>query len=123
MLKPTAENDREFWWVKTKWGMEVVLVVADDTELRHFGEPMFFWCGNEVEEPVSQQGLVWLGKVEPPCESSICEGDTVRTEIRGREFVGVVDEIVTEKSVKIDICEGCYVVVKPEDVTFIGRAD
>ena len=119
---PTEANDREFWWVRTKWGLEVVLVVADDTEFSHFGEPMFFWCGNEVEEPVSQPGLVWLGKVEPPCESSICEGDTVRTEIRGREFVGVVDEIVTEKSVKIDIGEGCYVVVKPEDVTFIDRA-
>jgi hypothetical protein len=70
MPTPTEANDREFWWVKTKWGLEVVLVVADETKFRHFGEPMFFWCGNEVEEPVSQPGLVWLGNVEPPKEDA-----------------------------------------------------
>ena len=63
MLKPTAKNDREFWWVKTKWGLEVVQICADKSELDLFGEPMFFYCGNEVEEPVSQPELVWLGKV------------------------------------------------------------
>ena len=68
MLKPTEANDREFWWVKTKWGLEVVLICADESEIRQFGEPMFFWCGNEVEEPVNQPELVWLGKVEPPEE-------------------------------------------------------
>ena len=71
MLKPTAQNDREFWWVKTKWGLEVVLVIADKTELDHFGEPMFFWCGHEVEDPVSLPGLVWLGKAEPPKEAAL----------------------------------------------------
>ena len=74
MPMPTEANDREFWWIKTKWGLEVVLVVADDTELMSFGEPMFFWCGNEVEEPVSQPGLVWLGKVEPPEEGLLKDG-------------------------------------------------
>ena len=68
MQIPTRANDGEFWWVKTKWGLEVVKICADDMELRHFGEPMFFWCGGEVEDPVSKPGLVWLGKVEPPKE-------------------------------------------------------
>ena len=71
---PTEANDREFWWVKTEWGLEVVQIVADDIELRQFGEPMFFLCGNEVEEPVSQPGLVWLGKVEPPEEGLLKDG-------------------------------------------------
>jgi len=74
MPTPTEANDREFWWVRAKQGLEVVLVVADDTELSHFGEPMFFWCGNEVEEPVSQPELVWLGKVESPKESLLKDG-------------------------------------------------
>ena len=74
MPMPTEANDREFWWVRTKQGLEIVLVVADDTELRHFGEPMFLLCGNEVEEPVSQPGLVWLGKVEPPEEGLLKNG-------------------------------------------------
>lgn len=122
MPTPTEANDREFWWVKDSYGLAVVEISADESMLRSWGEPMFFACGDECERRVSKPGLVWLGKVEPPCESSICEGDAVRTEIRGREFVGVVDEIVTEKSVRIDIGEGCYVVVKPEDVTFVDRA-
>jgi len=68
MQMPTEANDREFWWVKTKWGLEVVQILADEMELERFGGPMFFWCGYEEEESVSQPGLVWLGKVEPPKE-------------------------------------------------------
>ena len=70
MQIPTRANDGEFWWVKVEWELEVVKICADDLELRQFGEPMFFWCGGEVEEPVSQPGLVWLGKVEPPKEGA-----------------------------------------------------
>lgn len=43
MKIPTKANDGEFWWVKTKWGLEVVMIYADDLELSHFGEPMFFF--------------------------------------------------------------------------------
>ena len=29
---PTEANDREFWWVRTKWGLEVVQILADEME-------------------------------------------------------------------------------------------
>ena len=66
MPMPTEANDREFWWVKSSDGLNVVQIYADSGTLNVWGEPTFFWCGNECEEKVSAQGLVWLGKVEPP---------------------------------------------------------
>ena len=75
MQMPTEANDREFWWVKDPYGgLEVVKIYADKQTLKEWGEPMFFLCGNEVEEPVSQSGLVWLGKVEPPKEGLLKDG-------------------------------------------------
>ncbi len=70
MLMPTEENDGEFWWLQeVQTGKcHVVQIWADEFAQKTHGSPVFFWAGNEVEEPVNRPDITWLGKVEPPKE-------------------------------------------------------